>query len=242
MKKLKQFSDLEFSDAFLFGAVMEDEQGTIYDIEMQTTDKGNLPKRSRCYQGQMDVAALEPGTDFRELPQSYIIFICTFDPFGKGLYCYTYLPVCQENGDELQDGTCRIFLNTRGTNEHHASPQLIDFLHFVADNNSWMQSPEDGLLQRLQQRICYLKHSRRLEERYMLFGEILDDERREGLREGLREGQQLEHSRMLALIQAMIDDGKSQEVFRLASDSGFYEEMREQYPVVQSQKVMELTD
>lgn len=32
----------------------DDEAGTAFDVEMQTTDKGNLPRRSRCYQSQMD--------------------------------------------------------------------------------------------------------------------------------------------------------------------------------------------
>lgn len=45
----------------------DDEAGTVYDVEMQTTDKRNLPKRSRFYQSQMDAASLEPGDDFNKL-------------------------------------------------------------------------------------------------------------------------------------------------------------------------------
>lgn len=37
----------------------DDEHGTVYNVEMQTTDNKNLPKRSRYYQGQMDMAALK---------------------------------------------------------------------------------------------------------------------------------------------------------------------------------------
>ena len=67
----------------------DNEEGSVYDVEMQTTDKHNLPKRSRLYQGQMDMALLEPGDDFNRLPRSFVIFICTYDPFGYGRYRYT---------------------------------------------------------------------------------------------------------------------------------------------------------
>ena len=66
-----------------------DEVQVEYDIEMQNEDEHNLPKRSRYYQGEMDITSLKPGQDFKSLRPCFIIFICTFDPFGKGLYRYT---------------------------------------------------------------------------------------------------------------------------------------------------------
>lgn len=32
----------------------------------------------------MDVEHLDPGEDFSELPESFVIFICDDDPYGKG--------------------------------------------------------------------------------------------------------------------------------------------------------------
>lgn len=64
----------------------EDEVRVSYDLEMQNADEKNLAKRSRYYQAEMDVSSLRPGEDFNELRPSCIIYICTFDPFGKGLY------------------------------------------------------------------------------------------------------------------------------------------------------------
>lgn len=83
----------------------DDEAGTVYDVEMQTTNQKNLPRRSRFYQSQMDAAFLEPGDDFNKLPESLVIFICTFDPFGRGRYRYTYQERCKEDGEPLGDGT-----------------------------------------------------------------------------------------------------------------------------------------
>ena len=44
--------------------------------------KRNIEKRTRYYQSLIDIDQLEKNMDYRKLKESYIIFICTFDPFG----------------------------------------------------------------------------------------------------------------------------------------------------------------
>ena len=51
----------------------DDEEGTVYDLEMQTTKKKDLPKRTRYYQGLIDLELLNRGASFSELNDSYII-------------------------------------------------------------------------------------------------------------------------------------------------------------------------
>ena len=63
---------------------VEDKDKTVYDIEMQPTMKRNLPKRSRYYQGMIDLNLIERGEDFNALKKSYVIFICLEDPFEEG--------------------------------------------------------------------------------------------------------------------------------------------------------------
>ena len=201
----------------------DDETGTVFDVEMQTADKGNLPRRSRCYRGQMDVAALEPGDDVNKLPRSFIIFICTFDPFGDGLYRYTYENTCRENGRLLEDGTTTVFLSTRGKSPAGVSQALIDFLCFVESSSYGSSVGEDQLLQKLCNRIQYLKRSRRMEERYMLFGELLDEERRAGKAEGEAE--------LLSLMKEMIEDNRQADLPRLQTDPDFLKAMKVQYSV-----------
>lgn len=97
---------------------VEDGKGTVYDVEMQTTDKGNLPKRMRYYQGVMDLNILEKGDDYKNLKRSLVILVCTFDLFGLGRHIYTFENCClQESGLSLKDGTVKIILNTKGTAE-----------------------------------------------------------------------------------------------------------------------------
>lgn len=73
------------------------EQGTLYDIEMQTTDYATpdeLPKRTRYYQAMMDMDVLNKGELYTKLRRTYIIFICTFDPFDRGRSLYTFRETC----------------------------------------------------------------------------------------------------------------------------------------------------
>lgn len=77
-----------------------DQSHVDYDLEMQNEgDKDSLPKRSRLYQAEMDVKSLNPGDDFVCLGSSYIIFICTFDPFEDQLFRYTFENICYETGN-----------------------------------------------------------------------------------------------------------------------------------------------
>ena len=47
------------------------------------------------------------------LPASYVVFICTYDPFGKGLPIYSFSTKCNEvDMPEYNDSTHKIFFNT----------------------------------------------------------------------------------------------------------------------------------
>ncbi len=63
--------------------VYVEESTRVFNLEMQTTAKKELPYRSRYYQGMIDLNSIEKGASYKNLKESYVIFICTFDPFGK---------------------------------------------------------------------------------------------------------------------------------------------------------------
>lgn len=113
-----------------------DTEHKLYYTEMQKRDTGNLIKRSRYYQAQMDVSLLEPGCiDFNALNDTCFIMIAPFDIFGKGLYRYTFEGVCKECPElRLADGATRIFINTQGTNEQDFSQEFLDFMRYLTEN------------------------------------------------------------------------------------------------------------
>ncbi|MFC1238606.1 Rpn family recombination-promoting nuclease/putative transposase, partial [Treponema vincentii] len=86
--------------------LVKDGSGTSYDIEMQVGNEYNIPKRMRYYQAVLDVAFLDKGYSYKALNESYIIFICLFDPIGSNRAVYTFENICIEDKRlPLQDGT-----------------------------------------------------------------------------------------------------------------------------------------
>lgn len=205
----------------------EEEDGSKFEVEMQTTDKHNLPKRSRVYQGQMDLASLKPGTDFNELPKSVIIFICTYDPFGQKRYRYTFTPRCHETGSELGDETYRIFLSTKGENDAEVPPELVSFLKYVENASYADENPTDTLIQKISAKIKALKRDRGMEVQYMLFSEMLSDERKEGRKEGRTEGQ----NQLLQLMDRMQDGGDGDKILLLGKDPVLLRDMYDKYHI-----------
>jgi len=109
---------------------VKDGKNTVYNIEMQTSQQSYLPKRSRYYQGMIDLNLIEKGELYDKLNTSYVIFICTFDPFGKGRHIYHFENRCIDDPEmALGDETHKCFFNTRGTDV--IDPKLDQVLTFL---------------------------------------------------------------------------------------------------------------
>ena len=167
----------------------KDEHHSHYDVEMQATRNPAIGKRARYYHSQIDMELLLSGEEYAKLPNSYVIFICDFDPFGKKKYCYTFANQCLEDKDlNQQDGAVSIFLSTYGENEKEVPERMVNFLKFVrADLEDSEKDFKDAYVKKLQESIRHVKESREMEERFMLFQEMLRDERAEGKAEGKAE-------------------------------------------------------
>ena len=164
----------------------EDENHTHYNVEMQVKKKTALGKRSRYYHSQMVMEALASGEDYETMPDTFVIFVCDFDPFGEHLYCYTFGNECRENKNvKLDDGSYTIFLSTRGENEEEVPAELVRFLKFVtADLEESEEDFQDELVKQFQETIHNIKTDREMGERYMIFEEMLREEKQEGRLEG----------------------------------------------------------
>ena len=86
--------------------VMLEDSRQVIVFEAQMTNKGDIERRTRFYQGVLDTATLPKGKSYRSLKDTYIVFICTFDPFAKGLPVYTVRQVFKETPKkDYDDGT-----------------------------------------------------------------------------------------------------------------------------------------
>ena len=122
---------------------VEDDENTVYNIEMQTTRHKNLPKRMRYYQGMIDLNIIDKGEDYASLKKSYVIFICTFDQYGKGRYIYTFNNYCKEDKDiEFEDEATKIVVNAKGS-IGDISFELKDTLDFIAGKEPQSEYAKD---------------------------------------------------------------------------------------------------
>ena len=160
---------------------VEDDQNTVFNLEMQTSDNRNLPKRMRYYQGVIDLNILQKGQDYTKLKKSYVIFICTFDPFGEGRHIYTFCNTCQENTAlTLDDDAVKIILSTKGTMDD-VSPEMKRILDYIDGKGA-----SDEYTKQLEEAV----RSARQNESWRLGYMTLEYEYRQRYEEGLKEGEE----------------------------------------------------
>lgn len=163
---------------------VEDDEHRIFNVEMQAANNGNLAKRSRYYQGMIDLNTIEKGKSYKHLKESYIIFICAFDPFKAGLPQYTFENYCTEQKDiKLADASYRIFYNALAYDKT-ADKELSEFLKYVCKQ----EIGESEFIQTLAEKTAKVKANREWRAEYMK-SIIRDQElREEGIAIGRAEG------------------------------------------------------
>lgn len=167
----------------------KDKRNSHYNVEMQVAQQ-HLEKRARYYGSQMDMELLQSGVPYEELPDTYVIFVCDFDPFGRKKYCYTVRKSFREDAElEYRDGSYRIFLSTAGENADQVPESMVNFLKFVKTDLAGSRADfGDAFVRKLQKSVEEVKTSREMGERYMVLEEMLRVERAEGREEGRAEG------------------------------------------------------
>ena len=165
-----------------FDVLVETADGVMIDVEMQTSDKSKwLPKRTRYYQAMIDLNSLAKSSNYKQLPESYIIFVCTFDPFDKSRKVYTFTNQCREDNLELKDGSTKIFYNTLGT-VGDVDEDIENFLNYIAT-----KTVKGDFARKVAEEVERLKAHDALKVEYMSYFARMTDERDEGRLENLLE-------------------------------------------------------
>ena len=163
----------------------------IYDTEIQNKNKKSinkleLPKRTRFYQALIDTDYLDRGEMYDSLPDSYILFICTFDPFGQNRALYSFVEQCLEvPGLVLEDGTERRFYNC--TYDGDDVPEAVKrFYRYVATGEA-----TDELTSRIDEAVMVARKREEWKSEYMRESVIMQQMRVAGLEEGRAEGREI---------------------------------------------------
>ena len=197
---------------------VEDKDGNVADIEMQTTDTKSvinyderdektiireLPLRTRYYQNIIGTNMLRKGMHYRELRKAYVIFICTFDPFGAGLPVYHFTYRCKENGNlQMGDLTENIFLNVKAADKTD-DEDLAAFLRYVNG-----QKPDSSFTKKLDEEATRIKNNDDWRLKAMTLDmEIQDMKKRIAKREREKGKQEGAQNSKIEIAKAMLADG-----------------------------------
>ena len=165
------------------------DEDKVIDVELQTYKQDAIGKRTRYYQSMIDIDSLMKGQDYAELPDSYVLFICTYDPFNKnkdqgfGLPCYTFKNTCLENeAVSLDDKSIKVIYNASAYKAVE-DEKVRDFLHFVSTNE-----PSDTFSQTLSDTVAKLKDNEKFKKDYAAMNlhdrDIMKAAKAEGIAEG----------------------------------------------------------
>ena len=122
----KDYKNLQGRSAVL-DCVARDAEGKQMDVEIQQDNEGASPKRARYHSGLMDMNTLNPGQQFDELPESYVIFITREDTLGYGLPIYHVNRKIEEVSENFQDEAHIIYVNSQKQEDTELGRLMHDF-------------------------------------------------------------------------------------------------------------------
>ena len=146
---------------------IEDNNNTIYNIEMQVSSDDNefLGNRIRYYQALIDSAILKRGDNYKDLKNLYIIFICPFVLFNGERQVYFFKNYCRDDKDvQLEDRVTKILISTKGKEEENLDKDLKAFMDYI---NGML--PENDFVKTVDTRIGEIKQ-KEIERSFYLRG------------------------------------------------------------------------
>ena len=90
-----------------------DEAGRVYNIEVQRSDKGAGAKRARYNSSLIDANITEPGDNYENLNETYVIFITEHDVLKAGRPIYHIDRMIQETNALFGDGSHILYMNAQ---------------------------------------------------------------------------------------------------------------------------------
>ena len=104
-----------------------DENGEEIDVEVQGNSEGAHVRRARYHSSMVDSRMLKEGQAFRELRDSYVIFIYKHDKFRKGLPLYHVERYVGETNEQFRDGSHIIYVNGNYKGNDEIGQLMQDF-------------------------------------------------------------------------------------------------------------------
>jgi predicted transposase/invertase (TIGR01784 family) len=127
-----------------------DQENRAYNIEIQRKDSGAVRKRARYNSSLLDAHVTDPGDEYDDLADTYVIFITENDVLKENRPIYHVHRFIEESGKLFEDGSHIIYVNSRIRDDTALGKLMHDF--FCSDPNE-MEN------QTLAKRVRYFKES-----------------------------------------------------------------------------------
>lgn len=231
----KDYKNLQGRSAVM-DCVARDDRNRRINVEIQQEKEGASPKRARYHSGLIDMNTLNPGEDFNELPENYVIFVTRTDVLGQKKQMYHIDRRIRETGKVFGDDTYIVYVNA-GMQSDTEVGRLVHDLHCT--------DAKDIYSEVLAQRVYELKEtSKGIEIMCKEMDEIYNNginkgiefERKNTEREKMRADQaeekikqeKVKSDNVAKLTTMLLKNGRVEECLRAASDIEYQQQLIEE--------------
>ena len=222
--------------ALVLDCLCTDEKGLLYNIEVQNSSAGAIPKRARYHAALMDTHTLKKGEKFSKLPESYVIFITDKDVLGEGEQLYQIERVIRKSGNLFKDGSHILYFNTASQDDNALGKLARDFKE---------ANPKEIQSEILSHRVASLKEGKLDREGEKKMNVLLEKYRKkaveegiekgiekglaQGIQQGLEKGLEEGQNRLALLVGRLLDAGRVDDLKKVSYDEEYREKILKEF-------------
>ena len=226
--------------ALVLDCLCTDEKGLLYNIEVQNSSAGAIPKRARYHAALMDTHTLKKGEKFSKLPESYVIFITDKDVLGEGEQLYQIERVIRKSGNLFKDGSHILYFNTARQDDNALGKLAKDFKE---------ANPKEIQSEVLSHRVASLKEGNLDREGEKKMNVLLEKYRKkaieegiekgiekglaqgiqQGLQQGLEKGLEKGQNRLALLVGHLLNAGRMDDLKRVSYDEAYRDKLLKEF-------------
>ena len=222
--------------ALVLDCLCTDEKGLLYNIEVQNSSAGAIPKRARYHAALMDTHTLKKGEKFSKLPESYVIFITDKDVLGEGEQLYQIERVIRKSGNLFKDGSHILYFNTTRQDDNALGKLAKDLKE---------ANPKEIQSKVLSHRVASLKEGKLDKEGEKKMNVLLEKYRKKAVEEGMEKGMEkgiekgieqgiqkgLEQGKnhLALLVGRLLEAGRMDDLKRVSYDEAYREKLLKEF-------------
>ena len=175
--------DLEYNAKGIRLDVFVKDSDRMFDLELQVTNTGELPERSRYYSSLMTLDSLKSGQPYNELCESHVVFICLKDIFENNLPVCTFENICLEDGKtKLNDRDYKHFFIAPTCAKMIEDEEVKSFFEYLVSKKA-----ESDYTKNLENYVNDAKNNMEYKRQFMEWERQMARQFADGKKEGLQE-------------------------------------------------------